>query len=266
MAKEQRRVTMEPLDRGRRGLSAFIGVAGLWAGTVAVFESSNQAGTVALLTIGALASVFALLGKVPLRWVVAGTELDMSYDDSRETADALADFLNSDQLDLLTQNLLELAADKAAPTHQLRLAARLSRTSAVENEGHRLMRRFATMTKGWAYSPAAIEVGADGVMTAPDGVKIAVEIKAWRDISDEGRARQTNRLLGRLSMILDRTECKALFVITDEARPSAELVRLYPTILMRPLRIASFADGYEEVLQKFEDLHSIASVSQSERP
>lgn len=125
MASEQRRVTMEPLDRSRRGVSAFVGVTGLGAGLVAVFESANQAGTVALLTIGALASVIALLGRIPLRWVVAGAELDMSYEESQQTADALSEFMNADQLRLLTQRLLESAPQQRTSANSLHLAATL---------------------------------------------------------------------------------------------------------------------------------------------
>jgi hypothetical protein len=261
MAKEPRRVTTERLTRGRRGLTAFVGISGLTVGTVAVFESGNQGGTVALLSIGALASVFAVLGKIPLRWVVAGADVDMSYEESRETADTLSDYLNAEQLRLVTERLLDAAAQTPASTSPLRLAANLSRVSTVESEGHSRMRRFATLSDGWSYKPVSTELGADGVMTALDGTKIAVDFKAWGD--DVSRARRQQRvhsLVNRLPHMLDSTGCRALLVLTDSTIPSSELGETRH-LLGHPLRIATFADGYTFLLQKFNELREMAAAA-----
>ena len=266
MVKEQRRVTMEPLDRGRRGVSAFVGVTGLGAGVVAVFESTNQAGTVALLTIGALASVFALLGKIPLRWVVAGAELDMTYEESQQTADALTEFMNADQLRLLTQRLLEAAPQQGASVNSLHLAATLSRASTVESEGHSRMKRFATLTPGYSYEPATVELGADGVMTAPDGTRIAVDFKAWGDgVTRERRHQRVQLLNNRLPDTLRRTHCDALMVLTDAIEPTHDLGE-FPSVLRRPMRIATFGDGYEFLLTKFKELQQAAKSNVAPEP
>jgi hypothetical protein len=263
--KEQRRVTAEPIGGLRRGAAAVIGVSGIAAGALAVFQSDNQAGSVALLAIGAGACVVALVGKVPLRWVVAGAEVDMSYEESRETADTLSEFLNSEQLQMVTRRLLEGTLQQPASTNRLQLAATLSRASAVEAEGHGRMRRFATMTDGWSYQPANAEFGADGVMTAPGGTKIAVEFKAWGDHPSKQRRHHRAQLLSnRLHEILERTGCGALFVLTDETSTTDQLSE-FPSVLRRPMRVATFADGYQFVLGKLEELRAAAVAGGPER-
>lgn len=246
-------------------MAAITGVSGFAAGTLAVFQSENQAGSVALLTIGAFASVVALVGKFPLRWVVAGTEMDMSYEESRETADTLSEFLNADQLQMLTKRLLEGTPQQPASANRLHLAATLSRASSVEAEGHSRMRRFATLTAGWSYEPAEAEFGADGVMTAPDGIKIAVEFKAWGDQPSKQRRHQRAQVLNsRLLETLERTRCRALLVLTDETTTTEDLGE-FPSVLRRPMRVATFADGYQSVLRKLEELRAAAAAEGPEQ-
>lgn len=262
MADGLRRVTMEPISGSRRGVSAILGMAGLSAGTIAVFESANQAGTVALLTIGALSSIFALLGKIPLRWVVAGAELDMTYEDNQQTADALSDVMTVEQLRLVAQRLLEAPAQQSpSADNRLRLAATLSRASTVEAEGHTRMKRFVALTPGFSYEQAAADSGIDGVMTAPDGVRIAVDFKAWGDeVSRQMQHQRVQRLSNDLDERLERAECGAMLVLTDASNPTTEGSE-FPSVLRRPLRIATFGDSYTFVLQKFNELRDAASRS-----
>jgi hypothetical protein len=260
MPKEQRRVTIESLNRSRRGLTAFMGVSGLGAGVVAVFKSANQAGTVALLTIGALASVFALLGKIPLRWIVAGAELDMSYDERQETADALSEVLTADQLRLLTRRLLEEGAENSTSTGRLQLAATLSRASNVEDEGHSRMRRFGTLSDVWSYEPASQvggDLGADGFMTATDGTRIAIDFKAWGEVSKQRRHQLVTNLTARLPAVLERTNSQGLLVLTDESQMTDELGE-FPSVLRRPMRVVTSTDSFQFVESKMNELRQRA--------
>ena len=72
------RITVRDLSRVPRGLFALAGMSGLIAGGFAVFETGNQAGSVALLAVGSVASLLAVVGKVPLKWIIGGNEFDMS--------------------------------------------------------------------------------------------------------------------------------------------------------------------------------------------
>ncbi|MFH7322260.1 hypothetical protein [Aeromicrobium sp. JJY06] len=245
---------MEPLSPFKRGIASAISLGGLAGGTFGVFESGNQAGTVALLTIGAFSGAFAMVGKIPLRWVVAGTEVDMSYEESRDTADALAQFLTAEQLAIVTKQILELAGQQPPSANQLQLAASLSRASSAEVEGHSRMRRFATLTEGWTYEPATEGIGADGMMKTPDGELIAVDFKSWGEGASRQRWHQRVQLLNnRLPDVLERTGAKGLLVLVDATIATPEIGE-FPSALRRPMRIATFADSYQFLLEKFEEL------------
>ena len=69
---------MNPEVKGlARGLCTLVGIGGLGLGTFATFETDNEIGTSALLFVGSIASLIALLGRVP-RIKVGENEIDPS--------------------------------------------------------------------------------------------------------------------------------------------------------------------------------------------
>lgn len=176
LTNPNQRVTVRDLDRWVRGLFSLAGSGGLIGGAVAVFRSDNQAGTVALLVIGAIASLLAVVGKVPLRWVIGGNEFDMSEAIAQDIADAIAS-----QVD--PAGTAQIVGALAASESGLRspVANAMSEYVAFEQSAiDRVMR--AVEPKGWFYMPAttAQDRQFDGFVVTEDGRRIPVEYKLVR--------------------------------------------------------------------------------------
>lgn len=226
MPEEKRRVSFQELSGVARGLSALVGMSGLVVGGIAVFETANQAGTVGLLTVGGLSGLIALLGKVPLRWTVGGAEVDMSYDETIETADALADLLTPEQLEELSRRLLTSAETPATlpSPHQLRLASTIERASEAERRGHgRLSRLAGLLGPDWSYAVGeSFEMSPgrgfipDGVLRAPEGVKIGLDFKAW---GTEMSASRLHSILARSRKLAAETSLDAILIMVDSEMP-----------------------------------------------
>lgn len=173
------RITVRELKRGQRGLFSLAGVAGLLTGGVAVFESGNQAGTVALLAVGSVASLLAVVGKVPLRWVIGGHEFDMSEDAAQEAADVVTSQLKPAETAELAGRLVQLDSGRRnAMTNAI-----LDHVSFEQAAIGRVMQAIAP--KGWAYGSniPVDDRGIDGVILGPNGVSVPVEYKFVRSKS-----------------------------------------------------------------------------------
>lgn len=173
------RVTARDLTGRLRGLVATVGILGLSTGGIAVFTSDNQAGTVALLTVGSIASVLATVGRIPLRWVIGGNEIDMSEDAARELVDVITSRLGPDETaevagQLSTSGALGLSSVANAMNEYV--AFELACVARV----HR-----AVGMRGWSYSPSsgARDRGYDGFVLDQNGRRVAIEYKLVRSTS-----------------------------------------------------------------------------------
>ena len=170
------RITVRDLRGGVRGLVAFAGAGGLVGGTVAVFVSGNQAGTVALLGVGGIASLLAVVGKMPLRWVIGGHEFDMSEAAAQELVEAVASQLDPAGTAEVAGQLARTEAGGRSP-----VASAMFEYVAVEQALiNRVMR--AIEPTGWTYSQAiaAEDRGYDGFVVTHDGDRIPIEYKLVR--------------------------------------------------------------------------------------
>ncbi|KAA1416801.1 hypothetical protein F0U44_16560 [Nocardioides humilatus] len=186
---ERKRRTAVDLGRGRRALCAVVGLGALGAGVVAVFETTNQGGTVALVTVGALASILALVGKVPLRWVVAGHEVDMTEEEHviERTVDAFASEMSPLQLEATSHSLMQMAARSKVATdaevaRYVRVADRLLETSEFEREVELRKKQLLGLFPGWSSAEpdgSTTGGGVDGVLISPSGRRIAIVAKFY---------------------------------------------------------------------------------------
>lgn len=170
------RVTIRDLNGWVRGLFAFAGSGGLVAGCVAVFESDNQAGTVALIVVGAVASLLAVVGKVPLRWVIGGNEFDMSEAAAQDFADAVASQVDPAGTAQIVEAMAATASGLSSP-----VAAAMSEYVAFERSAIDRVSRVIE-TRGWSYVPAtgAEDRRYDGFVVADGGRRVPVEYKLLR--------------------------------------------------------------------------------------
>jgi len=239
-------------------------MSGLLAGGVAVFETANQAGTVGLLTVGGLSGLIALVGKVPLRWVVGGAEVDMTYDETVDTADALADMLTPEQLDELSRRLLVSTKSPTSlpSTGQLRLASTLERASEVEREGHERFRRLAGLLPGdWTYSIGeAFPTGSrhvsipDGILRTPDGVTIGVDFKAWGENITRARQHETVK---KSRDAVTATALDAILIVADSRQPHGAFPRplsMHSDGADQVVGFATFGDSLSAMSEEIERL------------
>jgi DNA-binding transcriptional MerR regulator len=76
-----RRVTAAPVSRGVAWLVGVLGLATVVVGGFATFKTENQAGTVALIVLGAALIFVGYTRRLPLAFEFGGTKVDGSYDD-----------------------------------------------------------------------------------------------------------------------------------------------------------------------------------------
>lgn len=176
---EAHRVTVRELSGAQRGLFALVGVAGLLGGGVAVFESGNQAGTVALLAVGSIASLLTVVGKMPLRWVIGGHEFDMSEAAAIEAVEVVASQLKPAETAELAGRLAQLEPGRRSSMTN----AMLDYVGFEQAAIGRVMQAIAP--KGWTYGSAShlADRGIDGVILGPGNVFVPVEYKFGRSPS-----------------------------------------------------------------------------------
>jgi hypothetical protein len=226
-----------------------LGMSALTAGFVAVFTSANQAGTVGLLAIGAAASLFAILGKIPLRWVVAGAELDMTYDGS-ETAEALSEVLTAEQVERLRDRLLseeQSPATTDAASGGLKLAAQLTRIGSLEQEWHQRLHLWTQLHPGWSYEASrAPDERGDGVLTSPTGATVVVDVKLWGDRNWPRSSKIMNAAIAASRI----SGADGVLFATNSMDEEA-WGRIQSTASRTPrFRVATLSDGIEDLTHK----------------
>lgn len=164
--------TVHDLTGAVRGLVLLIGLCGLVAGGVAVFSSANQAGTVGLLIVGAVAVLLAIVGRVPLRWVIGGNEFDMTKEAAAVAADAVASQLGPESTAALTAQLLESNATRSSSM----TAAMVDRVVFERSASARIL--TAVTGLGWEcqlkrYSDSGVDV----IVTNREGRVVEVVFK-----------------------------------------------------------------------------------------
>lgn len=167
------RITVRDLERGQRGLFALVGMGGLLAGGVAVFESGNQAGTVALLAVGSVASLLSVVGKIPLRWVIGGNEFDLSERAAIEVAEEVASRLTPPETAELAGRLTHLDAGRRSSM----TTAMVDYVAFEQTAIARVMQALATTD--YAYTSGTVDRGFDGMVVGPKGA-LPVEYKFGR--------------------------------------------------------------------------------------
>lgn len=202
------RITVRDLRGGVRRLFALAGMGGLIGGAVAVFVSRNQAGTVALLAVGGIASLLAVVGKVPLRWVIGGHEFDMSEAAAQDVADAVASQLDPTGTAELAGRLAGTEAGGRSP-----VASAMFEYVAFEQATiGRVMQVIAPMGWSYAHITAPEDRRYDGFVVTQDGYRIPIEYKLVRSTAALNRLR---------AMIKDRLAADAFeaMVLVVSAAP-----------------------------------------------
>jgi hypothetical protein len=109
-------------------LSGVAGLVGLASGGAAVFVTDNEAGSVALLTVGVLFSFFGLAGLLPTRLKLGDNEIEWQ----QQVGDVLTDAVDAARPEsraALVQRIADLSA--AAPTVAGRSLAVLAREAVM---------------------------------------------------------------------------------------------------------------------------------------
>jgi hypothetical protein len=175
--QEQRPVDMR-IKGWRQLLVVALGLVGLGSGGAAVFITQLEAGPVALLAVGLVLFLVGLGGRLPSRLKMGENEIswpairgmqdfavryveDAPQHESAEVADALGD-------------LAEVAPQIAAPA--LGALAFLNLVYALLSDVLTQLNRDLPGPV-YRYEPGGA-LGCDGVIVAPSGTEIAVEIKA----------------------------------------------------------------------------------------
>ena len=169
-------VTVTDLTGVPRGTFVLVGMCSLLAGGFAVFKSSNQAGTVALIAIGAIASLLAVVGKLPLRWVIGGHEFDMSHKTARAAAEVMASHLPPSGTAELAGQMARAEGGRLSPMTSAMLDYVNFERSAIE----RVI--AVAQERGWSYVDASgSDRGVDGYVETANGRRVPVEYKLVRN-------------------------------------------------------------------------------------
>lgn len=181
------RVGVRPLKGFERGLVTLVGLWGLTLGALATFKTNNQAGTAALLGLGAVAGLIALVGRLPLRWVIGGNTFDMSEEVARLTVDAVISELGPDETADLADRLADVDRSQLSPmTGMMQDVVRFEHRAIV------MIKKVVADHPTWGYEPvsASNDRGVDGFLVA-DGRLIPVVYKWLRESASAGPALQT---------------------------------------------------------------------------
>lgn len=181
------RIAVRPLEGASRGLVTLVALAGLTLGVLATFKTDNQAGTAALLGLGSVAGLIALVGKLPLRWVIGGSAFDMSDEVARATVDAVTSQLNPEQTADLADHLVAVDRSHLSPMTGMML-------DVVEFE-RKAIEKVMTVVDDhptWEYAApsSAADRGVDGFLIV-NGRSIPVEYKWMRDAASVGSTLQS---------------------------------------------------------------------------
>lgn len=150
-------------------------MAGLFVGGVAVFTSGNQAGTVALLAVGSVASLLAVVGKVPLRWVIGGHEIDMSEEAAQDAAEAVASRLSPSETAELAGRLAQLDNAALSP-----MATAMQAYVGFEQLAIGKILQAIASNPGWTYEPSQPGGAFDAFVVDAHDHRVPVEYKMLR--------------------------------------------------------------------------------------
>jgi hypothetical protein len=175
--------------RGRWALAG-AGVASWLGGAVATFVSSNGPGTVALVVVGAAASILALIGRWPSRVVVSGNEV--VWEEIYETIDSQAAAARYDtgkfaELVTLRRRLQALELTGDVPEHP---------AAAYDRAVHEALLRVVPGAQVFV-EPTRSRERADFVLRR-DPRAVAVETKWRAEIGEPFRGSTLAELTGRL--------------------------------------------------------------------
>lgn len=179
-------LAVRPLKGLERGLVTLVGLVGLTLGTLATFRTGNQAGTAALLALGSVAGLVALVGKLPLRWVIGGNTFDMSDEVARMTVDAVISQLDPEQTAELAERLADVDRSQLSP-----MTGMMQDVVQFERKAIKLIKEAVDANPTWAYEPvsSSSDRGVDGFLVV-DGESIPVEYKWIRDSESLGAVLQ----------------------------------------------------------------------------
>lgn len=160
---------------GRTGRAAFSALSciGLSGGGAAVFVSTNQAGTVALLAIGAASLLITVAGRMPLKWALGAGEFDLTDAAAAEAgAEVVAERLSPQDLNDLVQAMNHVSQGRPAPMSQA-----LERYSAFERRAAARVSAVAR-SHGWEYVTEAKQAPrVDALVRAENGREVYLEYK-----------------------------------------------------------------------------------------
>ncbi|MGY0387097.1 hypothetical protein ACWZJV_09015 [Nocardioides sp. WG-D5] len=177
--------TVHELSGLLRAVVLLTGLCGLAAGGLAVFTSSNQAGTVGLLVVGAVAMLLAIVGRVPLRWVIGGNEFDMTKE--VEAAQVITEVVASE----LSPTATKAVADRlwqSDATRGTSASFALQNWVAFETSAMESVTAAVTSRRNWVFASTSERgddyASLDGTVQDPQGRSVGVEFKLARTESD----------------------------------------------------------------------------------
>lgn len=178
--------TVHELNGVVRGLVLLTGLCGLTAGGTAVFTSSNQAGTVGLLVVGAVAMLLAIVGRVPLRWVIGGNEFDMTKE--VQAAEVMTEVVASELSPTATKAVADRLMQSAA-TRGTSASLAFQKWVAFETTAIARVTLAVASRHRWTFTladeRAGDHEGLDGMVRDHNtGRFVGVEFKLVRHMSD----------------------------------------------------------------------------------
>lgn len=193
---------------GRTGRMAFYALAclGLLSGGTAVFLSTNQAGTVALIAIGAISLVIAIAGRMPLKWALGAGTFDLSDAAAAEAGAAVV----AENLPPPAMHDLVQAMNRAAQGRPVAMSQALERYSNFESQA---AERVSAVTRahGWTYlSERTPDRGVDAIVRADNGKEACIEYKLTST-----RNNRRNRMMDLLARAAIVTPLPLIAVLSE---------------------------------------------------
>lgn len=172
--------TVHDLTRPWRGVVLGIGLCSLVAGGMAVFMSPNQAGTLGLLVVGAIAILLAIVGRVPLLFTISGSQIDLrkEVEAAEDLTEAVATKLSPDSTKAIFDQL-----EKSGMVRPSATAGAMSEWVKFEQEAISRVTGAVTSRRQWTFTSASTDTELDGSVNA-NGRHVGVEFKLARDRSN----------------------------------------------------------------------------------
>lgn len=225
-----------PLSRWERFAASVLGVGLSGAGVAAVFMTSNQAGSVALLLVGVVLLLMAINGSPLTRARYQDYELFMARRRHQVVAAIEADSPEEVRQALQVLNTLDPGA-RSDP-----LVTRMS-GMVLEREVVSRLRRLYPST---LYEGTAMDVGVDIVIPTDNG-KIGVQIKAGDTPLTGLELRKTVEKVANLRTgSAAATRVDGLLVVTNKPFPSTLVRRVREMSLIMPTAVVRWVDDQDD--------------------